>query len=368
MTEIPAIDDLRAALAPIAKRARRHQRQGIGEQNTKSTLISPVLRALGWDDANLDEVRLEYRPKAGDKPVDYALLLQREPQLFLEAKALDENLEDRRWSSQIISYAAVAGVEWVVLTNGDEYRIYNAHAPVPVESKLFRSVRLTEDIDKAAESLALLSKAELRRNSLAELWRSYSIDTRVKEAVSALFQPEPSRWLVRHLTRQLPGLSQGEIKAALNRARISLDFPGYEPSTGLPQVDTPGLVKSRRVKPEKRDGRKDAEQQGVSLRDLINAGLVTQGLALRKKYLGHEVSAHICADGSVQLGDHSYDSLSTAAGMARVEVKGPPPDGRRFYQTNGWTFWEFEDESGQRRPIDHLRKLYLRREDASRSG
>jgi hypothetical protein len=43
-----------------------------------------------------------------------------------------------------MSYAVVAGVDWVLLTTGDEYRIYNSHAAAPVEDKLFRSVRLSE--------------------------------------------------------------------------------------------------------------------------------------------------------------------------------------------------------------------------------
>jgi hypothetical protein len=74
-----------------------------------------------------------------DNPVDYALMLDRKPVLIVEAKGMRENLEDRRWAGQILGYAVVAGVEWVVLTNGDEYRIYNSHAPVPVQDKLFRT-------------------------------------------------------------------------------------------------------------------------------------------------------------------------------------------------------------------------------------
>jgi len=126
-------EGLRQTLGEVADRVARYRGSSIGEQNTKVSLIMPVLRGLGWDVEDLDEVRLEYRRKPADKPVDYALMLQREPALFLEAKGLGENLEDRRWASQVISYAAVAGVEWVVLTNGDDYRVYNAHAPVPVE-------------------------------------------------------------------------------------------------------------------------------------------------------------------------------------------------------------------------------------------
>ena len=66
-----------------------------------------------------------------------------------------------------MGYAAVTGVEWVVLTNGDEYRVYNAHAPVPIEEKLFRSVRVSDDGLRAADTLALLSKARMRENLIA---------------------------------------------------------------------------------------------------------------------------------------------------------------------------------------------------------
>jgi hypothetical protein len=116
----------------------------LGEQNTKAALIEPLLRALGWDVEDVDEVHREYKARAMDNPVDYALMLERKPVLFVEAKGTRENLEDRKWAAQIMSYAVVAGVEWVLLTNGDEYRIYNSHAAVPVQDKLFRSARLSE--------------------------------------------------------------------------------------------------------------------------------------------------------------------------------------------------------------------------------
>lgn len=45
----------------------------------------------------------------------------------------------------MLTYAVSAGVEWVVLTDGNEYRIYNAHAAVPIEQKLFRLVRVTDE-------------------------------------------------------------------------------------------------------------------------------------------------------------------------------------------------------------------------------
>ena len=45
----------------------------LGEQDTKAALISPVLRALGWDVEDVEQVRHEYRHQSSDRPVDYAL-------------------------------------------------------------------------------------------------------------------------------------------------------------------------------------------------------------------------------------------------------------------------------------------------------
>jgi hypothetical protein len=363
---------LRDVLTEVAERVRRYQSTAIGEQNTKVSLIMPVLRALGWNVEDLDEVRLEFRPTPRDRPVDYALLLQRDPVLFVEAKALGENLDDRRWANQIISYAAVAGVEWVVLTNGGEYRIYNSHAPVPVDEKLFRSIRLLDDLDAAVEGLSLLSKEEMRRKSLAELWRAYAINSRVDAAVKALFTPEPDRWLVRRLARELDGISQADIRTALIRARPRLDFPVSEPPPGVNEDSSRGEPTASGSGHERRAPSRDVPRAStavaVTVRDLLAARLLRPGTMLRKRYLGEELVAEIDADGSVRFQGRSYSSLSIAAGAARVSVKGKPPDGRRYYQTNGWTWWEFKDDAGRWKPVDALRQQLLANRPANHSG
>ena len=110
-------------LSRIAERISKYAQRGLGEQNTKASLIEPLLAALGWDVQDPDEVHREYKKKSKDKPVDYALKVVREPRLLIEAKGLGQNLSDRRWVSQVLSYAVVVGVEWCVLTDG------NANSP-----------------------------------------------------------------------------------------------------------------------------------------------------------------------------------------------------------------------------------------------
>src|SRR5664280_1897274 len=166
------VADLEVALATVRDRIAKYQRQSIGEQDTKAALIVPVLRSLGWDTEDLEDVKLEYKRLSSDNPVDYALFLLREPRLFIEAKALGAHLDDHKWTSQILAYATVAGVEWVALTDGDEWRIYNSHATVPVEKKLFRVVRVGDPETHADQTLKLLTKAQMADHLIDALWKS----------------------------------------------------------------------------------------------------------------------------------------------------------------------------------------------------
>lgn len=218
------VDRLRKRILGI-----RERKEKIGEENTKAALIEPLLSALGWEIEELEEVHREYRRKAQDRPVDYALFLRREPRLFIEAKALEEDLTNRKWASQILSYATVVGVEWCVLTDGDEYRLFNAHAPVDIEEKLFRSIRISIS-DEAQQTftfqtLELLSKEKMRDNLLNTLWKAEFVDRKVKGAVEGLFKNEDPG-LIRLLRKKTTGLGPSEIRASLKRAvPIRIDFP-----------------------------------------------------------------------------------------------------------------------------------------------
>jgi len=157
----------------------------VGEENTEASLISPLLSALGWDTTDPEEVCHEYKYKPSDNPVDYALLVARSPRLLVEAKGLGENLTDHKWTNQAIGYAATAGVPWVVLTDGYEWQLYNAHALLPAEQKLLKTFTLD---DSDAESwLQLISRSEAVGDRLAEIWNSEFVDREVGDTLTELF-------------------------------------------------------------------------------------------------------------------------------------------------------------------------------------
>jgi hypothetical protein len=352
-----AMSDLRDVLKQVLSRIERFQQQSqrISEENTKASLIEPVIGALGWELVEPDEVHREYRRGvAWSNPVDYALLISRVPRVFVEAKGFAENLDDPRWGNQIVGYATNAGVEWVVLTNGADWRIYNAHAPVPFESKLFRQARLEAGVDDAADVLGLLGRENIRCNRIDELWKGQFIDRQVSEALTALFSAsEPDADLVGLIGRRLPRMKADEIKESLTRARATFDFPMaatpssvFEPVAGpSEQVGSNPSLKNGNVPgrpPGTMKRRVSAAERGIRVADLVEAGRLGPSTALRGEYFGKVYDAELLADGRVVFNGKSCTSLTAAGREVKVSVRGPNAP-ESALSTDGWDFWRARD-------------------------
>ncbi|MCY3002588.1 MAG: type I restriction enzyme HsdR N-terminal domain-containing protein [Planctomycetota bacterium] len=359
---MPKPAELAVELTKLAERIRKSAKSKLNEQNTKASLIEPVLRALGWDTEDIDEVAREYRLKSKDSPVDYGLLTRRTPRLFVEAKALNENLDDHRWANQIMGYASVAGVEWIVLTNGDEYQIYNALARVHVEKKRFRDCRVSENPAKAAEVLALLARDQLDEKRIDVLWKAQFVDRQVQEALRELFDGDNDLELVNAVLRRAQDLGADEVRESLRRCRAQFEFPERT-------VEEIATAKARKrvehktaVEPKAASEapRKAPTLQTVTPMDLIRARLIKAPIELTRVYRGQTLVAELQPDGQVKVGGKLYDSLSTAGSVARGSVIGRDGEGN-LPATNGWTFWKYRCADGELRLIDHARQQFAER-------
>jgi hypothetical protein len=287
-----------AALRQIADRIPRLRVQGgrISEQDTKRILITPTVAALGWDILDIDEVRNEYRHNTADNPVDYALFLNRSPVLFVEAKPLGHALDDRKWIVQTINYANAAGVDWCVLTNGAEWRIYKVHAQVEADQKLFTAVKIDapDKLDDAVRVLTLLSHENMRARAIDELWQAWHVDRQVQAALEQTLQDDAFAALIR---KRVPQLGLADIRKSLRRASIAVNYPNIfrdaptQPAaaamptalTPEPIVQTPDAVPSAPVVEDNGSG--PSEQGGArrrlqSTRDLIALGRLKIGTTL----------------------------------------------------------------------------------------
>ena len=165
--------------------------------------------------------------------MDYALFQSATACLLIEAKSLEQDLNDHKWVSQNVSYAAVVGVEWCVLTNGDEWRIYNSHAVVPVDQKLFRAVRISDTQNEGQSPMGAEASfpggdagAASRR-----LLEKHFIDRRVGLGLRTIIELQ-DRTLIRLIQKKTKGLNPSDIRSALKRTkiahteeRITIEFP-----------------------------------------------------------------------------------------------------------------------------------------------
>ena len=105
------------------------------EADVKQFVILPILRALAWDDSDPLMIRPEY--SAGPGLVDYALLHDGQPLVFIEAKRLG-NMDDKG-EEQLFQYASNKGIPLLILTDGDRWDFYlSMAAGDPPERRFFR--------------------------------------------------------------------------------------------------------------------------------------------------------------------------------------------------------------------------------------
>jgi predicted type IV restriction endonuclease len=213
----------------------RDRRVKLTESDTIRVLILPVLEALGWDLQDVEEVRSEYRHASADNPVDYALFLHGTPTLFVEAKALGVSLDDRKPLLQTLNYANAAGVDWCVLTNGAEWRIYKVHAPVTAEEKLFLTVRPGDseiEVEPMAATLSLLSKGRMRARAIDALWSEWRVDREVERVLDSITE---NNAFIRLIAKGTDGITQGEVRSSLKRAGLRSFYP--EVGTFMSRID-----------------------------------------------------------------------------------------------------------------------------------
>lgn len=201
----------------------RYRKEGLKEYPTRTILIDPVLEALGWDVRDPDEVELEYQT-VDAKWVDYALKINGRPALFVEAKPLNDPLTDVKAITQVVGYAANAGVEWCVLTNGVTYKVYHSTEKAQAPDKLLFQISLDPkesegmSVEEVAGQFARLSRDAAAKGVLDDLGEQIFTTGKIRKALDKLFldPPKPLIRLIR-ATISDDSIKPTQVKQALKR-------------------------------------------------------------------------------------------------------------------------------------------------------
>jgi len=209
--EVKAVKPIDEYLEHATKLITKYPR--MSEANTISQLIEPLLEILGWNTRNLDEVEKEYPIPGGkgDEFVDIALKIDDMPKVFIEAKALATDLKDYL-VQQLLNYALLGNVNWCIVTNGRELRVYNAFwKVVGIEQRLFLRLTINEYKEKF-NKLQLLSKESIINNTLdKESELAYT-----KRIISEWFKQNESS-VLSDIAKLDPSLTKETIKGILSK-------------------------------------------------------------------------------------------------------------------------------------------------------
>lgn len=137
---------------------------------------------------------------------DLAIQLDGKVQFLVEAKAIGITLKDAHMR-QALDYGANHGIQWVVLTNGIEWKIYRIRFEKPINYDLvysFDFTNINSKNDKDMEILFLIAKEGLTKNAREEFFEK--VQSVNKFVIGQLIMSEPVLALVR---KELQKFSDG---------------------------------------------------------------------------------------------------------------------------------------------------------------
>ena len=116
----------------------------LDEAATKQAVVLRILKILGWDPFNVDEVYPEY--SVGGRRVDYALRHKGRNMVFIEVKKVNEDLEKHQ--EQLLNYSFQEGVKLGILTNGISWWFYLPLREGSWEQRKFYTIEIYDQESK----------------------------------------------------------------------------------------------------------------------------------------------------------------------------------------------------------------------------
>ena len=196
----------------------------INEAATKEYLIRPFFETLGWDFSNPDEVVPEDTDTSGKRP-DYSFYINGKIKVLIEAKSINNQLNDIKMLNEKMSYCLNAQVPFLIITNGILYNVYYSELKGSSQDKLLFDLRLEEDIDEGI--LSKLKKESFEKDELLKYAQDTFILSNIKKSFESLLQDPPKKFilLLNEKMKELVGYTFGDndIKDALQNIYIQID-------------------------------------------------------------------------------------------------------------------------------------------------
>ncbi len=194
----------------------------VNESDT-CVIVSDFLgEVLGWD--KYSEVTTEFAIRSTF--CDLALKLDGRVVFLIEVKSVGTDLKDNHLR-QALDYAANAGIEWVLLTNGISWQAHRMRFEQPIASDEVFSLNIFDQSVKPAtlfEHLYLISREGASSTDIAKFWQQKEATSRY--VIAQLLLDRPALGLLRKSLRKMfPGLrvTEEDLVALLRNEVLKRD-------------------------------------------------------------------------------------------------------------------------------------------------
>jgi hypothetical protein len=175
------MNNLNEVLPQIMERIKNHR--STYEQNemaVRNQIINPILRDLGWNPESPDDIQLNMPTDEGIP--DYSLIKDGKIILFIEAKNMSVDVEQKEIIRQLAKYSFNEGTKYGILTNGIVWMLIRSFEEGTKlhERIVWKTDIENEEMPKIVRKLMTISKTNIERiedlvkknQILDEIWQS----------------------------------------------------------------------------------------------------------------------------------------------------------------------------------------------------
>ena len=222
----------------------------VNESDTSMIVTDMLAEVFGFD--KYAEVTREYAIRG--TYCDLATKIDGQLQTLIEVKAVGLDLRENH-IKQAVDYAANQGVEWVIMTNGQNWKVFSVSFSKPISADLVLDIdilSMSPSDGDAIEDLFLLSKEGVQRSGLD----AYNDQLRVRNKfnlAALILSDSVLHNIRRELKRIAPDvrISVEEIKAALVHEVLKRDVIEGEKATEAQRLVARAASKALRQKRSK---------------------------------------------------------------------------------------------------------------------
>ena len=340
------VDKLRILSADLN---RRHE-AATNEDNTRSFLVEPFLKTLGYDANEPDDVEQQYTSQSG--PVDLALKKDGKRIALIEIKKAETDLSKHELQLKRYYYNVGKGVRFGILTNGIEYRFYADLVDrnlMDDEPYMILNIQSLEE--ELVTALATLTKSAFDLDIALSSARTFKYKRNIRQALREELEPL-SADLLRHFVKKVrPGALPSprsplrkELEELVRQAwdEFIIERSGQTPGPTPPEPSPPGKYIS--VFGYYEGHRFEAKL----LRKSISDGLTIAGHQIR--FNGQTTWLKDAAVKAIQSVDPSFEPTKTNPNGFQFWHVVDPADGKE-HMIRYISGWDMTDEALRQRVL-----------------